>query len=103
MSVIHQLDLIGDEIHFAGHVVAIVASDVPASVVGSFEDFIRDPIGELEDDRPDPEPDEIADGVRARFTESMDELETMASKAARGGLITVAALAKIVAQLKEEL
>ena len=117
---------VADEIHYQGYRVAILTTDVPATVIGSFEDHIN--AGTLFDadkfqcsqcnaeaviphlhDCPQyqpPEKDGKGGETRAKVEESaydccLDDVQRVAKEYARGGLLSLKDLAKLCATLKE--
>lgn len=106
--------LIGDEIHFQGYRVAIlVASGVPATTMGDFTDALE--AGLLnEDARPDPcncahmkecpnyKAEDAANTDDPTYEAVMTDLMHNLKPFARGGLVKLTDVERIVNQLKEE-
>lgn len=118
---------VADEIHFQGYRVAILTSDAPATVIGTFEDHIN--AGTLFDadkhqcsecnaeayiphlhDCSQYQPlekggkgGETRDKVHAQaYDTALQNVEEEAKKLARGGLLKLTDLAKLLQQLKDE-
>jgi len=117
---------VADEIHFQGYRVAILTTDVPATVIGAFEDHINAGtlfdadkhqcsqcnaeaiIPHLHDCPQYVPPGKPAHGeTRERVEESaydcaLDDVQRVAKEFARGGLLRLTDLAKLCQQLKDE-
>lgn len=84
-----DIQVIGDELHFDGMLVAILTDNAPPTHLGRFVDLIEH--GEEKDeDKPEPSDDTV-----------LDQLWSDATDSAKGGLLRMADLANIVARLKE--
>lgn len=75
------IQIVGDEIRHDGQLVAILTTGVPPTMMDRFTEALDNGEG---------------DGSAV-----LDKLEKQAGEAARGGLLLLTDLAKIVAQLKE--
>lgn len=75
------IQLIGDEIHFDGELVAILTTNAAPSHLARFTDALE----------------EGGDNGHA----VLDKLEKQAGESMRGGLLRAADLARLIAQLKE--
>ena len=118
---------VADEIHYQGYRVAILTADAPATVIGEFEDHINS--GTLfendkwkcEDCNEEAEirhlhdckhykplekggkGGETRDKVHAQaYDTALQDVEEEAKKLARGGLLKLTDLAKLLQQLKDE-
>lgn len=117
---------VADEIHFQGYRVAILCSDVPATVIGTFEDHINAgtlfendkwkceecneeaEIRHLHDCKHYKPPEKGGKGgeTREKVEESaydcaLDDVQRVAKEYARGGLLKLTDLAKLLQTLKE--
>lgn len=109
-----NVTLIGDELHFRGYRVALlVASGVPASTLGDFTDNLE--AGLLnQDDRPDPcncahmrecpnyKAEDASNTDNATYEEVMRDLGHNLKPFARGGLLKMEDIERVVRQLIEE-
>jgi len=78
-----KVQVIGDEIHYDGYLVAIIAQGAPATVCGAFTDDLN------------------GGGLTTREdAELLDSVLDEARKKARGGLLSINDLATIVASHK---
>lgn len=117
---------VADEIHFMGYRVAILTADAPATVIGAFEDHInagtlfendkwqcsecneKAEIRHLHDCKHYVPPakdgaGETRDKVEAgAYETALQDVEEEARKLARGGLLKLTDLAKLLQQLKDE-
>lgn len=85
-----DIQVIGDELHFDGMLVAILTDNASATTRGRFEDLIRYGEEREDEDKPEPSDDTV-----------LDQLWSDATDAAKGGLLRMADLANIVTRLKE--
>lgn len=76
------IQIIGDEIHHNGELVAILTTNPAPTALGAFTDALEE-CGE------------------ADHSKVLDELEKQATEKASGGLLRMPDLARIIAQLKE--
>lgn len=96
-----QLDLIGDELHFDGMLVAIMTDNVHATHRGRFEILIR----HGEEEGSDEDEDESSPAVDPDVSVEervLDALWSDATDKAKGGLLRMGDLANIIARLKED-
>lgn len=87
-----DIQVIGDELHFDGMLVAIMTDNAPPTHLGRFVDLIEH--GEekqAEDDKPEPSEETVLDALWSKATDS-----------AKGGLLRMGDLANIIARLKED-
>lgn len=86
-----RIQLIGDEIHADGELVAIMTTNAAPTHRGRFEDAILDlEVPDAEDEKPKP-----------AETSPLDILVERANESAKGGLLRMSDLSRIVRQLKE--
>lgn len=87
-----RVQVIGDEIHADGELMAIMTTNAAPSARGRFEDAIRDleiPNGDAEEEAPSSD------------AHPLDALVERANESAKGGLLRMSDLTRIVRQLKE--
>lgn len=87
-----DIQVIGDELHFDGMLVAIMTDNAPPTHLGRFVDLLNhgEEKAEAEDEKPAPSDDTV-----------LDQLWSDATDAAKGGLLRMGDLANIVTRLKE--
>lgn len=76
-----SIQVIGDEIHYDGELVAIMTTNPAPTLRDRFT--------------------EALDGGDVNHSDTLDELEKKATESARGGLLRMTDLATIIARLKE--
>lgn len=104
-----MVQLIGDELHFAGELVAILTTNAPATHRGRFEDLVRDGEEVMEPCKCPPRLHhtecrfhKAEDGSPDDEETVLDALWSKATDAAKGGLLRMPDLANIIARLKED-
>lgn len=96
-----NVQVIGDEIHFDGYVVGMLAqAGVPATVMADLEEWLNN--ATLDPPADDAEPEPSSDPDPDAYDAALADVELAAKEYAKGGLLRLSDLAKIVAQLKEE-
>lgn len=87
-----RVQVIGDEIHADGELMAILTTNAAPSARGRFEDAILDleiPTGDAKDEE------------KTTDAHPLDALVERANESAKGGLLRMSDLSRIVRQLKE--
>jgi hypothetical protein len=118
---------VADEIHYKGYRVAILTADAPATVIGDFEDHLNNgtlfendkwkcsdcneeaELRHLHDCKHYKPPEKNGPGGETRdkveagaYETALQDVEEEAKKVARGGLLKLTDLAKLLQQLKDE-
>lgn len=88
-----NLRIIADEIHFEGELVAIMTTNATCTLRGRFEDLLLE--------AQDPPTKDEETGKPSTDAHPLDALAERAGEIAKGGLLRMSDLVRIVAQLKE--
>lgn len=97
-----DIQVIGDEIHADGYLVArLSASGVPATVLGKFEHLLQGATLGEQPEACDGDSD-TPESVDFAIDSSLDELLKRANAFAKGGLLTLGELGKLVQQMKDK-
>lgn len=109
-----QVQLIGDEIHFDGELVALLTDNASASHRGRFTDLVE--YGEQAEDEGDCDcpprlhktdcgshkAEDGAPPTGDEYDQALDDLARVAKEYAKGGLLRMGDLATMITQLKKE-
>lgn len=95
MSALNKLQVIGDELHFDGQLVAIMTTNAAPTHRDRFLDAL-DPEDETR------KAESGADGKLSDYDQALSDVATAAKEYAKGGLLRMPDLATICAKLKEE-
>lgn len=93
MSRYEDIQVIGDELHFDGELVALLTDNAAPTHLGRFTDLIEH--GEEKDE-------DAAAEAEVKEIPVLDALWSKATDAAKGGLLRMGDLANIIARLKED-
>lgn len=93
-----MIQVIADEIHFEGELVAIVATSPSHSLMTRFLDHLDEAVVPEETAKAG----DGADGKPTDYDQALDDVQRAAKEYAKGGLLRVADLATIITRLKEE-
>lgn len=92
-----SIRVIGDEIYHDGVLVALLTTGVPSTMMGNFLDWLD----EAEVPEESSSAEDGADGKPTAVEEALDVLWSKATDSAKGGLLRMPDLSRIVAQIKE--
>ena len=88
-----SIQIIGDEIHFYGELVAILTTGASPTLMGRFCDHLDEAVVPPSEDEEKTGDDPVAN--------ALDMLDAKAQLSARGGLLRLPDLSRIIAQVKE--
>lgn len=97
MSALDKVQVIGDELHFDGELVAIMTTNAAPTHRDRFLEAL-DP----EDEPETTKAESGADGKLSDYDQALSDVATAAKEYAKGGLLRMPDLATICAKLKEE-
>lgn len=95
--------VIGDEIHYDGHLVGMLAqAGVPATVMDDVIERLECATMPEEVEEPEPEVVEVEVSSPDDYDQALEDLEILCDTNAKNGLLRMSDLRRFIAQLKEE-